>query len=286
MAPVAWDLLCRPKKCGGLNIKGCKPWNVASVGKLLWQLVTNKEVLWVRWVHGVYMKICRSIWDHNPPADCSWYWKKINGLKRNMAHWYNGSTYTLTGNGAYSVSSSYNAMLGHMSRSWEMNLVWSGVMLPRHIFVLWLANQQKLQTKERLLQMHIPITEDVGCCMCALEVLESQQHLFGECCWVKTMRGALTRWSDINIPDMALPETLKWIRRHWKQFRKEVASTMIGAIVYHTWQARNWKIFRQINLSMDFYIGQIKKELTERPRMHAESRRARQCPLLIQRLCS
>lgn len=45
LALVAWDAICRPKKRAGLNIKGCKLWNVVSVGKLLWQLVSNKEVL-------------------------------------------------------------------------------------------------------------------------------------------------------------------------------------------------------------------------------------------------
>lgn len=71
LALEAWDAICRPKKLGGLNIKGCKLWNVAAVGKLLWQLVTNKEVLWVRWVHDIYMKTCRNIWDHQPPTDYS-----------------------------------------------------------------------------------------------------------------------------------------------------------------------------------------------------------------------
>nr|XP_009600178.1 uncharacterized protein LOC104095699 [Nicotiana tomentosiformis] len=33
---VAWDRVCTPKKYGGLNIKGCKNWNIAVVGKLLW----------------------------------------------------------------------------------------------------------------------------------------------------------------------------------------------------------------------------------------------------------
>lgn len=192
-----------------------------------------------------------------------------------------------SGNGACSVSSSYNAMLGHMSRCWEMSLVWSGVMLPRHKFVLWIANQQKMLTKERLLQMHISITGDAECCMCDLGVIESQQHLFGDCCWVTTMRDALARWSGINIPTMAIPETLQRIsRRHWKQFKKEIAAAMIGAVVYHTWRARNWKIFRQINLNMEFCVGQIKKEIAERLSIYEESRRARRCPLLLIRLCN
>lgn len=42
---VSWDKVCLPKKFGGLNIKGSKLWNVASVGKLLWQLIVNKDVL-------------------------------------------------------------------------------------------------------------------------------------------------------------------------------------------------------------------------------------------------
>uniref|UniRef100_M1D6V8 Non-LTR retroelement reverse transcriptase n=1 Tax=Solanum tuberosum TaxID=4113 RepID=M1D6V8_SOLTU len=53
---VSWEKVCCPKRQGGLNIKGCGKWNVASVGKLVWQIVVNKESLWVKWVHGVYIK--------------------------------------------------------------------------------------------------------------------------------------------------------------------------------------------------------------------------------------
>lgn len=131
--------------------------------------------------------------------------------------------------------------------------------------------------------MHIPIIGDAECCMCNLGVLETQQHLFGDCCWVKNIRDALASWVDIRLPDMAIPEILQWIkRRHWKQFRKEVAAPIIGAVVYHTWQARNWRILRQINLNMEFCVGQIKKELAERLSIYVEFRKARQCLLLIQ----
>lgn len=54
---VAWEKVCFPKKCGGLNIKGCVNRNMASAGKLLWQLTENKASLWVKEVHhGIYMK--------------------------------------------------------------------------------------------------------------------------------------------------------------------------------------------------------------------------------------
>lgn len=42
---VDWDKVCCPKKAGGLNIKDCRSWNIASVGKLMWQLVEDKDSL-------------------------------------------------------------------------------------------------------------------------------------------------------------------------------------------------------------------------------------------------
>ncbi|XP_070037111.1 uncharacterized protein [Nicotiana tomentosiformis] len=165
-----------------------------------------------------------------------------------------------------------------MSRFWEVDLIWSGVMLPKQRVLLLLANQQKLLTKERLLKLHIPIANDTWCCLCDIGVLETHQHLFADCSWVSSLKGALTSWSGIPF------ETLQWIRRrHWRQFRKEVAVAIIGAMVYHTWQGRNWKIFREVSFNTDFCIGQIQKELKQRINMRAESRRARKCQVLVSR---
>ncbi|XP_055814210.1 uncharacterized protein LOC129883607 [Solanum dulcamara] len=109
---VAWDIVCVRKCNGGLNIKGCKNWNLASVGKLLCQLVVDKDSLWVKWVHGIYMKNDSSIWEHQYPQDCSWYWKKLNSLKDGMRSWYTQGRYNLSLGGKYSNSKSYLAILG------------------------------------------------------------------------------------------------------------------------------------------------------------------------------
>lgn len=101
------------------------------------------------------------------------------------------------------------------------------------------------------------------------------------------MRDTLTRWAAVSLPNMAIPEMIQWInKRHWKQLRKEVATAIIGAIVYHTWQARNWRIFRQISLNLEFCVWQIKKEMVDRIGMFVESKRAKQCPPMIQRFCN
>ncbi|KAH0765213.1 hypothetical protein KY285_001084 [Solanum tuberosum] len=82
---VSWEQVCLPKKFGGFNIKGSKLWNMAFVGRLLWQLAVKEDVLWFKWVHGVYMKNNDNIWIHStPPLDSRWYWKKVNALKAEM----------------------------------------------------------------------------------------------------------------------------------------------------------------------------------------------------------
>lgn len=54
--PMARDSVRRPKKKGGLNIIDHKVWNMALIGKLVWLFIHRKEALWVKWIHGIYMK--------------------------------------------------------------------------------------------------------------------------------------------------------------------------------------------------------------------------------------
>ncbi|KAG5632064.1 hypothetical protein H5410_003781 [Solanum commersonii] len=78
---ASWEQVCIPKNFGGLNIKGSKMWNMASVGRLLWQLAIKEDVLWIKLVHGVYMKSNDNIWLYTPLLDSSWYWKKDGTVK-------------------------------------------------------------------------------------------------------------------------------------------------------------------------------------------------------------
>lgn len=116
---IAWNIVFTSRKFGGLNIKGCAQWNVASFGKLLCQLASKEETLWVKWVHGVYMKTDTSIWTHNTPLDSSWYWRKLNSLKERMQEWYTQGCYNLTAKGDYSIIRSYNALYGALVR-WDI----------------------------------------------------------------------------------------------------------------------------------------------------------------------
>ena len=80
---VKWEKVCRPKKEGGLGVRNLYFWNLAVAGKIAWHISTKQDSLWVKWVHGIYMKGGR--WDlFNTPAIASWVIKKLCKVKETL----------------------------------------------------------------------------------------------------------------------------------------------------------------------------------------------------------
>ncbi|XP_075099218.1 uncharacterized protein LOC142176058 [Nicotiana tabacum] len=61
-ALIAWKRLCSPKAGGGLNFIDVELWNEAAICKLLWNICTRKEKLWVHWIHIYYLK-GQAVWN-------------------------------------------------------------------------------------------------------------------------------------------------------------------------------------------------------------------------------
>nr|GEU87602.1 hypothetical protein [Tanacetum cinerariifolium] len=55
-ACVSWNSMCKPKVEGGLGIKSLDSWNKALMSKHIWNIITQKKSLWVRWIN-TYRKI-------------------------------------------------------------------------------------------------------------------------------------------------------------------------------------------------------------------------------------
>lgn len=109
---VSWEAVCHPKTRKGLNIKNCRAWNIACVGKLLRLLITKKDSLWIKWVHELYMKDHEDICTHKASPKSSWYWRKIHSLKDSMKNWYINGRYKLTLKRNYSIARSYVELIG------------------------------------------------------------------------------------------------------------------------------------------------------------------------------
>ncbi|KAH0675380.1 hypothetical protein KY285_023181 [Solanum tuberosum] len=280
---VSQSKVCLPKKLGGLNIKNCSLWNLASVGKLLWHLIVNKDSLWVKWVHGVSMKAGEDVWNHKAPVDSSWYWRKIHSMKGKMQSWHTQDSYWLTKGGEYSITRSYIDLRGTHSSSHIAECIWSVVAQPKHRFILWLVVQDRLLTKERMLKMNISV-EEANCCLCDAQKLETAKHLFSECPWFTEVKRNVERWTCLPIQLGEVKEVmLRIIRKKWNQFQRQVIAASWGAMIYHTWRVRNWKIFKGIHIQTTEIHTQIKREILHRIDILSSSKRASRCSIFLQR---
>ena len=77
---MSWSTTCTPKMYGGVSLKNLGAWNKAIVAKIVWAIVEKKDLLWIKWVHGRYLR--NQDWsDYQALPDCSWYWKKLVATK-------------------------------------------------------------------------------------------------------------------------------------------------------------------------------------------------------------
>lgn len=77
------DVLCLPKHQGGLGLKSLAKWNVALMTTHIWSILTNKNSLWVRWIHA-YRLEDRNFWDVPLKQDASWGWRKLLRMREEI----------------------------------------------------------------------------------------------------------------------------------------------------------------------------------------------------------
>ncbi|GJU28792.1 putative RNA-directed DNA polymerase [Tanacetum coccineum] len=79
-ANVSWNIVCRKRIEGGLGVRRLDTFNKALMVSHLWNLISSKESLWVKWIH-VYKLKGRSFWEVPCRGNLSWGWRKILQLR-------------------------------------------------------------------------------------------------------------------------------------------------------------------------------------------------------------
>lgn len=98
---VACEWVCKPKTFGGLGVINCLVWNVAALGKFIWQIAQKQDLLWIKWIHSVYL--CNEEWwEYEASGNASWVWKSLCKVKNVFKGAYTDNLW-LNGTSQYST---------------------------------------------------------------------------------------------------------------------------------------------------------------------------------------
>ncbi|GJY96415.1 protein LAZ1 [Tanacetum coccineum] len=103
-ARVAWDDICLPKQEGGIGLRSFDVFNMALMLTHIWNIVSKKESLWVRWIH-TYKIRNQSFWSLPLTKDVSWGWLKLLQLREQNLDVHSHDAYRWRGlNGSFLIS--------------------------------------------------------------------------------------------------------------------------------------------------------------------------------------
>ncbi|KAL9675480.1 hypothetical protein QQ045_003682 [Rhodiola kirilowii] len=251
---VSWNDVCRPKVSGGLGVKDLGVFNKAIGLGQIWDLLLDKQSLWVKWMNSYYFKNS-SLWEVEVKGHHSWVLKNILKLRdtvrtcivaagNNIGQWV----------GFYSVKESYELLQQPGSLMDGADMLWNSVSHPKHSFCSWLALRNRLPTKDNLIFL---FPGETACCWCNSEE-ESIKHLFFNCTLVKPIHWFL-RMIKINAVWDSFEGLIRWFkRRSWASLaEKNVAAFIVNAAIYESWRARNKRIFLGDNSTAEQLMHRI-----------------------------
>lgn len=174
-------------------MRNCHLWNQAALGKFVWKIAQKEDMLWIKWVHSVYIKDS-SWWEYEPPQQASWGWKIIckmkNHFKRAYVHnqWLNRPK-------EYTIHESYKWLTGDQEKVPWYHWVWNKFNIPKHSLISWLATMGKLRTRDKL--YHSGVNTQKECLFCSSEE-DSCEHLFFRCAYSTQVCRGIKQWLQIH----------------------------------------------------------------------------------------
>ncbi|CAI9116819.1 OLC1v1018080C1 [Oldenlandia corymbosa var. corymbosa] len=111
-----------------------KIWNKAALLKQVWQIASQKDALWIKWIHGVYIK-SSSFWKVEAKCDASWQWKQLLKIRDQGKLGFAESSWLASNNDKYTVKSGYAWLTGNEVKARESQSIWSRMNVPKHSFI-------------------------------------------------------------------------------------------------------------------------------------------------------
>ncbi|XP_019457667.1 PREDICTED: uncharacterized protein LOC109358055 [Lupinus angustifolius] len=202
------------------------------MAKLLWNLASKPDKLWVRWIHTYYIKGTSND-EYQPSVNDSWILKAIMKCRTLPKQYWTQS--------AFSTKSIYMELRGQKQRVPWSKLFYDNLVRPRAQFTLRLGCQQRLPTKTRLRKFRIHT--DGKCIFCDHE--ETTDHLFFLCPVSSTIWTYILKWLKQNHTPRSWVEEMTWIicETKGKSNKSRMLKCAITETMYEIWNLRNLCIF-------------------------------------------
>uniref|UniRef100_A0A1J3HF68 Reverse transcriptase zinc-binding domain-containing protein n=2 Tax=Noccaea caerulescens TaxID=107243 RepID=A0A1J3HF68_NOCCA len=122
--------------------------------------------------------------------------------------------------------------------SWH-NSVWYKEHIPKHAFILWLAVQNRLVTRDRLRSWGLNVSE--VCLLCGAAA-ETRDHLFFNCLYSEAVWSAFFNHGTLTPPSN-FNEVVSWVASPFTSVKiKTICRLIFQAVVYFIWAERNARL--------------------------------------------
>ncbi|GKC96297.1 reverse transcriptase domain-containing protein [Tanacetum coccineum] len=286
-AKVLWEVVCLPKKEGGLGLRRLELFNKALMVSHIWNLLVRKESLWVKWIHEYKLR-GRHFFEIPCRATCSlWFdrWSPIapladvvtsrdihragfgisskvkdvvfnGGCSADVLEWRNNMGEAKN----FSVAAVWNCIRPRSDEVDWCHVVWFSNCIPHHAFHLWLVARRRLKTHDMLRQWDFNGSLLSFQCPLCDGPPDSHEHLFFECSFSSQVWGHMRNLAGLSnvagsiqvIVDTLIP----FLKR--RSARSVVAKLVVAACSYFIWQEQNSRLFNNQTRSFRQVIECIK----------------------------
>ncbi|XP_059281045.1 uncharacterized protein LOC132034692 [Lycium ferocissimum] len=134
---------------------------------------------------------------------------------------------------------------------------------PKWVFILYLALNRRLYTRDRLKKWGI--TNQVVCPLCGTEP-ETIDHLFFQCSFSAAVWEKLLMWQGYQRKAMDRTNEVLWMcaQVNGKAAQSQVCRMVVAGSVYILWQERNNRVFQQKERTPEILIRMIVQEVMVR----------------------
>lgn len=257
--PVAWRTVCLPKEEGGLGFRNLAAWNKALLSKVIWNIQSKADSLWIRWLHSEIIDN-REFWTarkegNNPTLLASLYRIRDDILAKNdgdihksrelVGKWFKGK----------GVAEAYDFFRPAAIPQFWHRAIWRSYIPPRFSVTMWFALHGRLKTVDRFKFVEQP----QACVLCSTED-ESHDHLFFACRKTRELWQLIKTWICITGSITTIQRAIRYCYRNksGSGVLRKARWIALAATVNHIWYGRNKAKHRQEAFNVQRIFREIK----------------------------